>query len=292
MSQTKWRKGVHDPDWPYRIVSLFRSPKPITQSQHGMAWRAHCPCHDDRRPSLYLYLGRTGNLIIRCMAGHPQCRLENILAVTGVQMGELFSPENRTEGAYGSAGRRTPAEPKYVEKEVYRYEDEVGKVLYEVVRCEPKNFFQRRADPTAKPGFVYGLGDVRRVLFRLPTLVDPTRSGEPVIVCEGEGKVIAIESLGFLATCNVGGAGMGWRTEYSQFLVGRRVVILPDNDEPGYRHAEAIIGSLVRAGAQSVRCCLLPGLPPKGDIVDFLAAGNGIDQFRKTVLNSPEWMKV
>ena len=37
-----------------------------------------------------------------------------------------------------------------------------------------------------------------------------------------------------------------WRPEYSAQLKFRRVAIIPDNDEPGLKHAEAVFGSLAR----------------------------------------------
>jgi hypothetical protein len=62
---------------------------------------------------------------------------------------------------------------------VYRYCDEGGRHLYDVVRFEPKDFRQRRADRTWK------MDGVRRVVYRLPEM-----QGKSVVyIPEGEKDV-------------------------------------------------------------------------------------------------------
>ena len=56
----------------------------------------------------------------------------------------------------------------------YNYTDEAGKLLFQVVRYVPKGFAQRR--PDGNGGWVWGLGDTRRVLYRLP---EPSRQSAP-----------------------------------------------------------------------------------------------------------------
>ena len=82
-----------------------------------------------------------------------------------------------------------------------------------------------------------------RVLYRLPELLraDPSI---PVYIAEGEKDVDHLVDLGLVATCNPGGAG-NWKPQFSRFLRGRTVIILPDNDDAGRRHAEQIARSLM-----------------------------------------------
>jgi hypothetical protein len=65
------------------------------------------------------------------------------------------------------------------------------------------------------------------------------------------------------------GAGK-WQPSFNEALRGRGVVILPDNDEPGHLHARLVALSL-RGVAAWARVVELPGLPPKGDVSDWLA---------------------
>jgi putative DNA primase/helicase len=149
----------------------------------------------------------------------------------------------------------------------YDYRDERRELLFQVVRFEPKDFRPRRP---SGDGWIWNLGDVRRVLYRLPDLL-AAKPDEPVFVVEGEKDVDTLVRLGLCATTSPGGAGK-WRPEYSKALDDRQVVILPDNDEPGRKHAADVTQALAGRAA-SVTVVELPGLPPKGDVSDWLAKG-------------------
>jgi DNA primase len=120
---------------------------------------------------------------------------------------------------------------------VYDYTDESGKLLFQCLRYEPKGFSQRRPDGPDK--WIGNLKGVRRVLYRLPRVV----SAQIVLVAEGERDAETLESLGFVATCNPMGTGK-WRPEYADALRAKDVVVFPDNDEPGKKHADQIVDSL------------------------------------------------
>jgi hypothetical protein len=125
----------------------------------------------------------------------------------------------------------------------FDYADEANTPLFRVKR-EQQGSDKRISQYRCVDGrYVKGLGDVRRVLYRLPELNDapPERT---VFMAEGEKCVYSLESAGQLATTNPGGVGMGWRDEYSTSLAGRDVVILPDCDESGRKHAQKIAGAL------------------------------------------------
>jgi len=165
----------------------------------------------------------------------------------------------------------------------YDYQDEEGKLLFQVVRLTGKRFFQRR--PDGKGGWIKNLEGVRRVLYRLPNIV-----GNPnakVFLPEGEKDADRLASEGVIATTNPGGAGK-WRAEYSMMLGGRNVVFLPDNDDPGRKHAEQVAGSLVRV-AKTVRVLELPGLSEKGDVSDWLDAGHTVEELVKLANEAPQW---
>ncbi len=110
----------------------------------------------------------------------------------------------------------------------YDYRDEAGNLLFQAVRLEPKDFRQRRPKPGG--GWDWNVKGVRMVPYRLPELLaEPAR---PVVVVEGEKDCDNLARIGVLATCNAGGAGK-WTAEHSEFLRGRRVIVLADNDEVG-----------------------------------------------------------
>jgi putative DNA primase/helicase len=224
--------------------------------RNGPGYIAHCLAHDDRHASLSVTEGADGRALLSCHAG---CSFENVIDALGLKNTDLFPKplKNKT--------RRTICAR-------YDYNDEQGQLLSQALRYDPKGFAQRR--PNGCGGWVYTLGDVRRVLYRLPELLasDTTAC---VFIPEGEKDVEALRARGAVAICNPGGAGK-WRPEYSQSLRNRHVVILPDNDEPGRNHARDIARALIGI-ATSVRVVPLPGLETKGDISDWFANGGTLE---------------
>jgi putative DNA primase/helicase len=89
------------------------------------------------------------------------------------------------------------------------------------------------------------------------------------------------------ATCNSGGAGK-WTAEHPAFLRGADIVLVPDADEPGWKHANAVGASLVGIAAR-IRVLALPDLPAKGDVVDWLQAGGTREQLDALIEQAPEW---
>lgn len=149
----------------------------------------------------------------------------------------------------------------------YDYKDENGNLLFQVVRYEPKDFRQRRPDGHNK--WIWSIKDVRQVPYRLPELL--TANDRTIHIVEGEKDVESLRRLGLVATCNAGGAG-SWRAEFSQYFRGADVVILPDNDEAGEKHAKKVASALASV-ASAIRIARLPGLPPKGDVTDWIRKG-------------------
>ena len=147
-------------------------------------------------------------------------------------------------------------------------------LLYQSVRFDPKDFKQRK--PNGKGEWAWNISGVRLVLYRLPQLLK--RQTETVFFPKGK-RTFTPWKVGVVASCNPG----GWQVAawYSEALLGgRHVVILPDNDEPGRKHAAAVAAALLSVAA-SVRIVELPGLPAKGDVTDWRDAGGTFEQFRE-----------
>jgi len=106
-----------------------------------------------------------------------------------------------------------------------------------------------------------------------------------VYIAEGEKDVDNLRRLGVIATTSPGGAAKPggrskWRPEFARHLAGFDIVILPDTDDAGWAHADTIASSL--AGIAASVCVLrLSGLPPKGDVSDWITAGGTRDQLEK-----------
>ena len=174
--------------------------------RNGKGWTALCPAHKDKNPSLSISEGE-GKILVHC---HTGCTTKALCAALGIDLADLFTGGNDSRSTVETT---------------YDYRDEKGVLLSQVVRSFPKKFNQRRPDDNG--GWTYNLEGVRRVLYRLPELLNATS----VVVVEGEKDVETARQLGFVATCNSGGAGK-WRPEYSGPLSGKYVGIIADADEP------------------------------------------------------------
>ncbi len=234
------------------------------RSVHG-GFQARCPAHEDHSPSLSITPGTSQPVVLNCHAG---CETEAILAALDLTWADISQPaeERKSDDVW------TPAGPA---SHVYDYRDEMGTLLYQVLRVpEPggkKTFRQRVPDRLASSGWRWSLGDTRKVLYRLPELIVAIDGGETVWCAEGEKDVETLVRHGVAATCNSGGAGK-WRDEYTDLFVDAHVRIVADRDKPGQAHARMVADSLVEvAGSVTIV------EPTAGkDISDHLAAGKSL----------------
>lgn len=72
-----------------------------------------------------------------------------------------------------------------------------------------------------------------------------------------------------MATTLDSGSNSKWQPEFAQYFVGKKVIIIPDNDKPGMKYAQKIAKGISRAIIKQ-----LPGLAENEDIFDWLAAGH------------------
>jgi energy-coupling factor transporter ATP-binding protein EcfA2 len=179
--------------------------------------------------------------------------------------------------------RNTTSQDRRIVKE-YTYYTADGKVAYQAVRYEPKDFNQRRPGPDGK--WIWNMQGVEYVLYHLPELLKASLDILAYIV-EGEKDADNLKHHGLLATTNVGGAGK-WHEEYNQYFKGRHVVILPDNDDKGRDHAEKVKAALTGIAA-SIKIVTLPNLEPKGDVSDWLASGGTTEELER--LSKPQKRK-
>ena len=240
-------------------------------------WQAKCPAHDDRKASLCIHQEPDGKVLMMCQAG---CETKDILAALGLTWNDLF-PE-KSQSAPSQPGQRKKRNRSFAgDRRVvatYDYVNEDGELLYQVQRTDTKEFIQRRRvirDNVAK--WEYNIKGVTRVLYRLPQIRSAITEGMPIYLVEGEKDVHTLESWGLTATTNSGGAMSKWLDSFSRTLAGADVIILPDNDVPGKKHAEDV-GRSLKATAGRVRVICLPDIKEHGDVTDWSAAGGSLEK--------------
>jgi hypothetical protein len=167
-----------------------------------------------------------------------------------------------------------------------------GRLLYTVLRYEwpapagekPEKTF--RITRPISDGWAWGLGDVSRVLYRLPELTSAPAHWV-VFVVEGEKKADALRALGARATtCSEGARKWLQVSDRHDALRDRHVVTLPDNDDDGRAHA-AQVAEDAQGVARSVRIVELPGLPPHGDVVEWITGGGTFPELLQLVIATP-----
>lgn len=186
----------------------------------------------------------------------------------------------KTDAKYAEKYSTPPAKAKIVA--TYDYVDEAGELVFQVCRFEPKTFRQRRKPmPGDEPGkirdgWVWSVKGIRQVPYRLPDLLEAVSLEKPIFVVEGEKDVENLARLGITATCNAMGAGK-WPEGLGDHFRGADVIHLSDNDDAGREHT-GIVAAALKEIAGRQRVLDLPGLPAKGDVSDWIAAGGTADQ--------------
>lgn len=220
-------------------------------------WMAVCPSHDDRQASLSIRVGNDGRVLLNC---HAKCRTEDIVGAIGLKMTDLFAEPLKREAPLVAPKRSSMVKS-------YDYTDAHGTLLFQTCRFEPKTFRQRR--PDGQGNWIYNLEGIEPVLYNLPAVIEGIALGKIIHIVEGEKDADALIECGLIATTSPMGAGK-WRDSYTKVFSNAAVAILPDNDEPGQKHAEQIAKDLTARGC-TVKVVKLPGLPPKGDVSDWFA---------------------
>ena len=186
---------------------------------------------------------------------------------------------NKLERIRDVSGRLTLNEKSEPTTYIYRLAN--GSPFLRVSRTATKGFWQEQWTGST---WAKGAPKGPKVPYRLPELI--TAATATVLIVEGEKDADNLTALGYIATTNSGGASK-WTPDLNRHFEGRDICILPDNDEPGARHAQQVAASL-EGIARSICIVRLPGLPQKGDVSDWLDAGGSAEKLDIILRNTAE----
>lgn len=282
---------------------ISKQPEPVYLDAHTVAKaiggkvigqnriQAHAPGHKKGAAELSIVIDPTAprGLLVNCFSGEDPVEMKDWVLR---QCGEPeFTPTPKREAPTAHLalvkGKDAPkrfydghlTREGYTLATEYDYADPAGELLFQVLRYEhperEKTFLQRQ--PDGRGGWLTGRGEP--ILYRWHELA--SRPREAVYIVEGEKDVDALAAAGLLATTAPNGS---WPADLSP-LKGRTLYVIPDNDTAGAEKADKII-SLVQ-GIATVRRLELHDLPPKGDVTDWLAAGNTVEQLQQLARSSP-----
>ena len=250
-------------DW---IAALER--KGCAPKKTGDGYKALCPAHEDRNPSLSIKQGDSVVVVI-CFTG---CTFEEIRAALGlvpepvesrIERQNTPAPTHTAIDDQTDAIRRsqTPHKPcplptgPNLTQYIYRNAD--GSPSFAVIRQDlPDGKTFKQWTPEGDGWIPKGLGD-GRPLYMLPDVLESTGS---IAIVEGEKCVHAAKSTwpSQTVTTWAGGANAWNRTDWS-VLAGRRVSLLADADDPGRRAMLLLAEHLAGIG------CVVKIAQPEGD---------------------------
>jgi hypothetical protein len=263
--------------------------------------------HGDKNWSSVAWIGQSGELVAKCYG--CGARWDEIVAEVGLPRTAWFADKGKKfESQSGRATTHTRKVTMDKPKAIYTYKDETGAVLFQKLRFEPKKFVQRRPTPASirkkceipegVESWIWGLNSgaygrkfnsqydlypasddhqihidlpgTDRVLYRLPELV-AANPDAPVFFVEGEKDVENLRCLGFIATCTPGGSS-SIEFDHLQPIVGRRVVVIPDNDSAGFGMSRTVAGAFLFGGVREIRV-----VTPNCNGYEVGEYGNGAD---------------
>lgn len=255
--------------WPHILAALNISV-PATPREHG-------PCPACGGKDRFRFDDLEGRGTWFCNQCDPKAG-DGLGLIQNVKQCDFVDAIDLVAGVLGHAHVNVRQTPQIVAQ--YDYTDEMGNLLFQTVRLEPKDFRQRRLDENGE--WIWNLKDTRRVLYRLPHVLQATDA--PLLFHEGEKAVEAAIAAGLPGahTTTAGGANAPKKTDFNA-VKGRQVIICPDHDEPGECYLRDVAELATAATAASVKVLRLPDLPPKGDVVEWLQAGGTAEQFAQLI---------
>lgn len=268
--------------WPVHYDQVFNSIRGLKPTGKPNSWTGCCPAHEDKHQSLSILVADDGKLLLKCHAGDG-CSTDAIVQAMGLKLSDLFPPK-----ANGNTSAE-PAQRRQIVK-TYDYHDKSGKLQFQTVRYDPKDFRQRRPNPSYLPElpegkenekWIWSLGDTPRILYRLPELVKAhaEQSKRWFFIVEGEKDADTLWSLNFAATTSPLGS-CKWMDEFSKEFDGCNVVVIPDEDplnentqkRPGLEHATQVATSLKPKAAKLVVARIPHSDTEKSDVTSWLMA--------------------
>ena len=253
------------------LAALESNGCKVQQANGG--WKAQCPAHEDRNPSLSIS-DKGDKVLLHCHAG---CTYPEILTALGFEKSPV--PLVRRRPAGGACA--LPTGPQIT---TCHYVGADGTPAFAVVRTDApkgKTISQWTPSPCGEKGLWVPSGyKGKRPLYRLPELLESTGK---VVVVEGE-KCVDAAQRAFPKTffTTFAGGSQAWRkTDYSP-LIGRNVTLLADTDSIGRECFTAVGDHLATIGVTDIRIGL-PAGESKDDIVDWIARGEVGAQLKECV---------
>jgi len=245
-------------------------------------WLASCPVVDhgqgngDRNPSLSV-TDSDGKLLLKCHGGCSQNDVWAAVRDLGLlpQLSEWVEPlVIRPINGHHPAPVQIPRTPVQLHlTQEWEYADESGIVLFVKQRFKTSDtkgktykLLRVMSDGTRQAS----MQGARVIPYRLSDVLEAKLQAKPVFIAEGEKAADALASIGVFTSTSHTGAG-SWPAANSTWFADMHIVLVPDNDAPGYRYASLVASALLPI-AKSIRLLALP-VGHTEDAFEWVAAG-------------------
>jgi len=238
-------------------------------------WLASCPVVDhgqgngDRNPSLSV-TDADGKLLLKCHGGCSQHDVWAAVRDMGLlpQLSEWVEPlVVRPINGHHPVPEQIPRPPVQfppAPRQVHltgewEYADEHGVVLFVKQRfmtSDTKGKTYKLLRVMSDGSRQTSMQGARVIPYRLSDVLEAKLQAKPVFLCEGEKAADALASIGVFCSTSHTGAG-SWPAANSTWFADMNIVLVPDNDQPGYRYASLVASALLPI-AKSVRLLALP----------------------------------
>ncbi|BCW94683.1 MAG: AAA family ATPase [Fimbriimonadales bacterium] len=263
--------------------------------------QAHCPCHDDRNPSLSITEKPDGTLLVKCFAGCEQealwrelCRLAGVEPARGVPV--LPTPRPRAHAARNGS-TPAPAESSRERLTVHDYAHAKGLDAerlpeWGLRECERgvaipyldadgnhvATRYRHALEGENRFSWARGNRPCMYGLWNLPLWDD----SETVYLCEGETDALTLWHAG-LPALGIPGASV-WREAWWEPLKRfARICIIPDADEAGRQLVEKLAHTCPLELQERVEVLELPeGVKDANEL--YLQLDADAERFREAVL--------
>jgi len=253
--------------------------------RYARGWLASCPVpghgsgNGDRHPSLAI-TQNGDKWLFKCFGG---CDQSDVFAAMKQHLPTGGLNWNRPAVARDPlSGIRPIVPPNMKEVTAWDYVDEFGEVTAQKVRYELEDGSKTYRQYHIMNGErVPTIRNWTPIPYNLPAMI--AKPNDPVFICEGEKAAEFLAGFyGVVAVSSHQGSS-DWPAAITPWFHGRLVVVIPDNDIPGWKYAKRVVRALLGT-AQAIKVVdLADDQSAIGDDAVEYIEGHTFEQFKATV---------
>jgi|GEM_PF-899115 len=284
---------------------------------------ARCPAHDDKTPSLSIREASDGTPLFKCFGGCSRGEVMQALRERGLWgrsargNGYGSRDQSTTNGQNRAVPKNStpkdngwkPVTPIPVDAPPFNfihykfgkpaakweYRDETGGLWFVKVRWDLDRSKFGKSKTYSQASYCKHVSGQMKWDWKMPTPHPLYRADvlvkypdKPIIICEGEKSADAAQQFFTDEICvTSGGVASAHCVSWSP-VIGRRVGIWPDNDDPGRNYAQKVARLCHDAGAASIAIFELQAeKPERWDAADALAEGISRESLRSILKDVP-----